>query len=726
MKSLFLSVAIFFFTFCTLKAQNEKRLINIEKAIDEIELDGRLYEATWQNASSHSEFYKQYPIDEGIAEVKTEVSVSYNNDFLYVAAKCFYKGGKKTVVQSLKRDFSFPVTDAFGIFLDTFNDQTSGFSFAVNPYGSQREGALVDGGSNGVTTAWDQAWHSATSFTNEYWIAEIAIPFSSIRFKPGAKSWGINFARNDLSNNEVSCWNYVPKNFNVANMVNFGTLQWDNPIEKSGINATLIPYYALGFGDDYEANTRSNLSNAGIDAKIGLTASLNLDLTINPDFSQIEVDRQVTNLTRFSISFPERRSFFLENADLFSNLGFPQIRPFFSRRIGLNAGEIVPIIYGAKLSGKVNKNWRVGAMNLQTGLKSDNSNYSLAVVERKVLKRSSIVAFALNKQSFNDEGIKDFNRIYGTEWTYRSNKGKSYVEAFYQKAFTDEFDDNNNAFAIFASQDEKKFVIQTYFQRLEDNYTAEVGFTPRLFNYDALLDETFRDGYYNYFISGQYWMYPSSDFIFRHGPKAQTEFFYNNDLEETEQAQVYSYDVQLQNGANISLDYNVIAVNLKYNTDILRAGFTPLPPGEYKFQNGELAFISDRRKKLSYSLSSSYGGFYNGKRLNFSGDATYRINPKINLAANLTNDVIEFAEPYGSTTLTSFGINKEISFTTTLYWTTYLQFNTQAETIGVNSRFQWRYKPMSDLFLVYTDNYDNDLMELNRAFILKMVYWFGI
>lgn len=714
------------FSICSLNAQTEKRTINIERAIDAIELDGRLYETTWQNATSYSDFNKQYPIDEGTAEVKTEVQISYDSDFLYVAAKCFYKGEKKTVVQSLKRDFSFPVTDAFAIFLDTFNDQTSGFSFAVNPYGSQREGALVDGGASGVTTAWDQAWHSVTSFTNEYWIAEIAIPFSSIRFKPDSKSWGINFARNDLSNNEVSCWNFVPKNFNVANMVNFGTLVWDNPIEKGGINATLIPYYSIGFGDDYTKGTRSNLSNAGIDAKIGLTASLNLDLTVNPDFSQIEVDRQVTNLTRFSISFPEKRNFFLENADLFSNLGFPQIRPFFSRRIGLNAGEIVPILYGARLSGKVNKNWRVGAMNLQTGLNSDNSNYSLAVVERKVLKRSSIVAFTLHKQSFNDEDINDFNRIYGTEWTYRSNKGKSYVETFFQKAYTEDFKDNNNAFAIFASQNEKKFRLRTYFQRLEDNYTAEVGFTPRLFNYDALLNQTFRDGYFNYFASGQYWFYPKADLIFRHGPIIETEFFFNNDWEETEQEQVYSYEVEFQSGAKVSADFISNQVQLKYYTDILRADFAPLPPQIYQYNSTKLAYRSDRRKKLSYNFSSSYGGFYNGTRFNFSGDATYRINPKINLAANFTNDIIEFAEPYGNTTLTSFGFNKEISFTTNLYWTTYLQFNTQAETIGVNSRFQWRYKPMSDLFLVYTDNYDNSLNELNRAFILKMVYWFGI
>ena len=211
--------------------------------------------------------------------------------------------------------------------------------------GVQREGLLSNGGGQGVTTIWDNKWTSEVKQFEDKWIVEMAIPFKSLRFKSGVDTWRINFSRNDLKRNENSVWSPVPRNFNVASLAFTGKLKFDEPKKKTSSNISIIPYVTAGVSQDYLTQTKEQYTyNGGLDAKIALSSSLNLDLTINPDFSQVEVDRQVTNLSRFSIFFPERRNFFIENSDLFERFGFRQIRPFFSRNIGLYKGQIVPIL----------------------------------------------------------------------------------------------------------------------------------------------------------------------------------------------------------------------------------------------------------------------------------------------------------------------------------------------------------------------------------------------
>ena len=234
------------------------------------------------------------------------------------------------------------------------------------------------------------------------WIGEMAIPFKSIRYKSGSKEWGINFSRLDLKANEKSAWAPVPRQFPSVSLAYTGVLVWDEapPIQKN--NISLIPY-VLGYADEEKSTFK-----IGGDAKFSLTPSLNLDLTINPDFSQADVDQQVTNLDRFELFFPERRQFFIENADLFANFGYSTIRPFFSRRIGLGT----PIQAGARLSGNIDNNWRVGLMNIQTQENEDiglpQQNFSVFTLQRKVQARSNINLMLVNKESFKDSDFSKF------------------------------------------------------------------------------------------------------------------------------------------------------------------------------------------------------------------------------------------------------------------------------------------------------------------------------
>jgi len=283
---------------------------------------------------------------------------------------------------------------------------------------------------------------------DDRWTVEMAIPFKTLRYETGRSIWGINFLRNDKKNNRQDAWAQVPRQFWFIDLGYTGQLQWDASPKKANGNISLIPYVNTNLFKDFEENTPTDYNlDVGVDAKIALTSSLNLDLTVNPDFSQVEVDQQVTNLTRFSIFLPERRTFFLENSDIFSNFGIPIAKPFFSRRIGLDAdGQSVPIAYGARVSGNVASGTRIGLMNVQTRSSEEQlaQNYSAAVVNQRIFGRSLIKGLFINRQSFEDGELSknDYNRNASLEFNYQNTDGTWQGWAGYHHSFKKEVTDD--------------------------------------------------------------------------------------------------------------------------------------------------------------------------------------------------------------------------------------------------------------------------------------------
>ena len=337
-------------------------------------------------------------MDTSLANVRTQVRMTYDDKNIYIIVHCYNKLAGPYMVESLKRDFNFGKNDNFLLFMDPFDDLTDGFSFGANAAGAQWDGRMYEGGK--VDLNWDTKWTSAITQDENKWIWEASIPFKSIRYKKGINEWGINFSRLDLKTTEKSAWAPVPRQFPTAALLIRALWSGIRPPPAAGTNISIIPYVLGAVSTDYINNKPTDYRNdIGGDAKIASTSSLNLDLTVNPDFSQVDVDRQVTNLDRFELFFPEKRQFFLENGDLFDNFGYPDIRPFFSRRIGLNA----PIQFGARLTGKINKQWRVGLMDLQTGHSNTNDvaaqNFGVLTLQRRVFSRSNIGFIFINKQA---------------------------------------------------------------------------------------------------------------------------------------------------------------------------------------------------------------------------------------------------------------------------------------------------------------------------------------
>ncbi len=403
-----------------------------------VTIDGILDELIWSQAEKTTPFYRITPIDTGYARAQTEVMVAYDAEFIYMGIICYDPTPGKRPAESYRRDWNFMKNDNFFAAIDTYNDQTNGFAFGVNAVGGQWDGMQADGGK--VANEWDGKWYSAVKNNEDDWVAEFKIPFRTIRYQEGDTEWGINFSRLDLKTNEKSAWAPVPRQFASATLAFTGTLALESPLPKSGVRFSLIPYVLGQATHHKEAGDPIDFTgNAGLDAKVILSTSMNLDVTINPDYSQVEVDQQVTNLDRFELYFPEKRKFFLENSDLFANLGTQTIRPFFSRRIGLDS----PVIAGARLSGNAGENWRIGLMNMQTAVKdlSPADNFSVAVLQRKILSRSNVGVFMTNKQVLatpddTDYSGYDFNRVAGTEFNFASADNNWTGKVFYHHSFS--------------------------------------------------------------------------------------------------------------------------------------------------------------------------------------------------------------------------------------------------------------------------------------------------
>lgn len=740
--------AIFFslFVWNPLAGQSVKPTpaLHIKKATSKIIIDGELNEPDWQTAETAKDFFQNFPADTSFALIKTEAFVTYNDENFYVAAICYDSIKGDYVIQSLKRDFSYPISDAFAVFIDPFYDQTNGFCFSINPLGVQREGVLEGGGVMGVTTNWDNRWYSEVKRYEDKWIVEMAIPFKSIRFKEGITSWGINFSRNELKLNENSSWSPVPRNFNVSSLANTGELIWDSSPKKAGANISIIPYVIGSANEDFIGDSVPRYKpNAGMDAKIAVTSSMNLDLTINPDFSQVEVDRQVTNLARFSLFFPEKRQFFIENSDLFSQFGFRQIRPFFSRRIGLYNGKAIPIIAGARLSGKVDENWRIGAMNMQTARDSalglEAQNYSVMAFQRKVFSRSNIAGIFVNRQGFRNKDMmaNDFNRVVGLDYNLASANNEWFGKIFYHQSIVPELSykpgekskirfNDNYSHASFLLYNTRRIFAMWNHEYAGKNYSADVGFVPRIENYDAASAKVNYYSYWRFEPEVSYKFYPKSKFINYHGPEIYSSIYLDSAFQTTESFTKVGYLLKFANTSEVSIEAHKHFTKLFFPTDILQAGGIPLPAEHYHYNMVKINLLSNQRRKLNARISARYGGFYNGYFTATDGDIYFRIQPWGILGLNYSIDDIHLPSPYNSATLILLGPSFELSFTKSLFFTTFIQYNTQADNININSRLQWRFKPMSDFFVVYSDNYDSKLGKKNRAIVLKFVYWFTV
>jgi hypothetical protein len=678
-------------------------------------IDGILDEELWSKAEKTSPFFRITPIDTGYAIAQTEVMVAYDDAFIYMGIICYDPSPGRRPAESYRRDWSFNRNDNFFAAIDTYNDQTNGFAFGVNAVGGQWDGMQSNGGI--VANDWDGKWYSAVQNYEDRWVAEFKIPFRTIRFHEGDTEWGINFSRLDLKTNEKSAWAPVPRQFASATLAFTGTLALESPLPKSGVRFSLIPYVSGKATKDNESgNPTAYKANAGLDAKVILSTSLNMDVTINPDYSQVEVDRQVTNLDRFEIFFPEKRKFFLENSDLFANLGDQNLRPFFSRRIGLNQ----PVIAGARLSGSAGENWRIGLMDMQTAATDEYSadNFSVAVLQRKVLSRSNVGAFLTNKQvisSPNDStSYYDYNRVAGGEFNFASADNNWTGKAFYHYSFNPGPSGNRFATSAMVAYKTETFSAGWNQAYVGANYLAEMGYVRR-------------NAYHQSNPSVGYKFYTMSDRIVSHGPDLEADIIFDPNLNLTDREIELGYSLTWRDRSSISLGVENSYIMLLEPFDPTHTGGVEIPAGsEFNENEVSLMYMSTMKRLFTFMAATRYGGFYGGTRTSLEAEINYRVQPYGSLSLVAAYNKVLMPDPYTSADLVLVGPKLDITFTEKLFFTTFVQYNNQIDNVNVNMRLQWRYAPVSDLYIVYTENsYPSGWTTKNRGIAVKLSYWFN-
>ena len=718
----------------------KERQVHISRTNDKMIIDGELNEPYWQQARPADNFFNKSPTDIGHTKVRTEVRFAFDDNFMYIGA--IMNDVQEYIVQSLKRDQGIFNNDGIGIVIDPINQHTNGFYFSVNPYNAQSDDQIsssAGGSGERQSFSWDNKWYSSTKRHADKWIAEIAIPFKTLRYDPTITTWGVNFIRNDKKRNEFHSWTNVPLNFRGHDIGFTGALIWDQPAPRAGGNVSVIPFITQSLIEDKEdGEPMVGDFSAGFDAKIALTTQLNLDLTVNPDFSQVDVDRQVTNLTRFSIFFPERRNFFLENADLFAEYGIPPIRPFYSRRIGLdNDGNTVPIKAGARISGNITNKTRIGIMNMQTAKQDDFAaqNYSAVSVQQRVMSRSSIKTYFFNRQaSLNEQQktidpLSQFGRNAGLELSFSDENGNWRGWYGHHMSFKPGIKDDNYYLNGGASYSGRLFSTVFNFDLVGTNYYADMGFVQRIRNHDADRDTTIRVGYKSIDNRTEYRIVPKTGTINSHRFSLQNNIIWNPNGSFNERSNEFSYNLSFQNTSSIRAELNNQQSNLLFPVKFVDDdNAASLPVAKYKYSQVGFEYQTDNRKNISVEIGGTWGGFYNGNLYRYRAELNMRKQPVLNFAMQFEYNKLQFPGNYGEDKLFLIAPRLEVFFTTNLFWTTFFQFNTQNNNVNINSRFQWRYKPMSDIFLVFTDNYFSDpfLKNRNRAIVFKMNYWLNL
>ncbi|MDH5608057.1 MAG: carbohydrate binding family 9 domain-containing protein [Cyclobacteriaceae bacterium] len=695
----------------------------IKRSSTPIIIDGVMDEGAWDEADVATDFYMVLPMDTSAAKVRTEIRMTYDDHNIYLIATCYYAMPGPYFVESLRRDFSFGKNDNFIYFMDPFDDQTNGYTFGANAAGAQWDGILYEGGK--ADLSWDNKWVSEVRNDEEKYVFEMALPFKTIRYKEGILEWGINFSRLDLRTTEKSAWAPVPRQFPTASLAYTGTLVWDQPPPAPGTNVSVIPYVLGKTSRDYITNTGPDYSpQIGADAKIAITSSLNLDLTINPDFSQVDVDRQVTNLDRFELFFPERRQFFLENGDLFGNYGYPTIRPFFSRRIGLG----VPIRYGARLSGRINRNWRIGAMDMQTApvekLGLPAQNFAVMSIQRRVFSRSNISLLMVNKESIRytpdpTDSLPDYsvyNRNIGMEYNLASSNNLWTGKALFLKSFSPGFKADDMVQSANLRYSSRNWTIEWQHDYVGKNFISEAGYVPRN-NFIRLSPKIS----YNFF--------PTGEKILSHGPSLETNPAYKPNLEYTDNSTKIGYNISFRTRSSLKMYRSQDFVKILFKFDPTRSDKDSLDINTvHRWSSWGTEFVSKPQSMFTYGISTLYGGYYaGGSRFNVSADLGYRFQPYVNLSMTTSYNNLQMPMPWGNTVFWLIGPRVDVTMTNKLYFTAFMQYNQQTDNINLNTRFQWRFKPASDLFIVYTDNYLPEPFNVkSRALVVKFTYWISL
>ena len=705
------------------------RAVRLEEPLD---VDGELDERIYRDLPPASDFIQVLPDEGELATEQTEIWVAFDDENLYVSGRCLNAAPESEWVANDMRRDGMGLGQYVGILLDTFHDRRNAVELVINPLGGRLDGQITN--ERAWNGDWNPVWSVRVGRFDGGWSFEAAIPFKSLRYRPGrAQTWGFNVERRVVWKNELSALVPLPASWGYGAIMQVSQAATLVGLEApdAGLDLELKPY---AIGEASGVRTGSSLSNTttgdmGLDLKYGVTENLVADLTLNTDFAQVEADEQQINLTRFSLFFPEKREFFLENQGVFSFGGeagagqFAGISNtpilFYSRQIGLNEGREVPIDAGGRLTGRIGR-YSLGLLNIQTAdapaARAQATNFSVFRVRRDILRRSNVGALFTGR-SVSRAGPGS-NAAYGVDGLFSFHQNLN-ISTYWAETRTPEAGLGDDETSHRAQLD---YTGDRYGLRLErlavgEDFNPEIGFLRR---------------------SG----FEQSFGLFRFSPRPRSiesirQFFWEGQLDyitdrqgvlETRQTRG-RFAIELESGDLFDVVYN-------RNYEFLKRAFpigpgVTIPIGGYRFDDLEVGYWLGQQHRVSGRVSAQHGGFYGGTKTSlnlglgsaFSGTRV-EITPQLSIEPNVSFNRIDLPVGRFDTTLVStrtiYAVNP-LMFVSAL-----VQYNSATGSVGTNIRLRWEYHPGSELFVVYNENRDDALRPNrfprleNRAFIVKI------
>ena len=700
-----------------------------------------LGDPAWADVPFATGFRQTNPDEGQPATERTEVRVLFTADTLYVGVVCYDRDPDAIIVTDSRRDSSLSDSDSFQLIFDTFLDKQNGFVFGTSPAGQEYDGQVVNegvggsgmgrggasrGGGGGFNLNWDGVWQVRTQVSDIGWSAEFGIPFRTLRYPAGdSQTWGVNFQRTIRRRNETAYWAPLTLQYNLFRVSQAGQLRGLQVPAGDTENLQLTPYVtgeAIRLDADPARGTTA-VGDVGADLKYSVTSGLTLDATWNTDFAQVEVDEQQINLDRFNLYFPEKRPFFLENAGAFavSNAGGAvqgdpaQTELFFSRRIGIEQGRVVPILAGARLSGKVSNAVSVGFLNMQTeevdGLTPAN-NFTVARVRHDLPNRSSVGGLLVNRQATGRlAGDRDYNRTYAFDGRVGIGQDMD-ILGFVGRTDTPGREGRDHAYNVGANYESQTWRFQGGFMESGEDFNPEVGFARRV---------GFRkvDG-------GIFYTWRPENFLksFELRPHVTFNRFWDfNGFMETSLLHMDNR-WEFEDSSSLITAWNVRGEGVREAFEI--SGI-PVPPGEYEWSEGNIWFNYNRSAPVNAGVRLVFGGFFGGDILSVRSQLNARYAETFNFSLIWTRNDIDL--PAGSVVTNLVGTRVAYNFSPRLFAQSLVQYNDSDRLWSVNFRFGWLQDANTGLFLVYNET--EGIRQYipagaGRSLILKYSYLFDL
>ena len=695
-------------------------------------IDGLLDERSWQQATPVGDFVQTEPTEGQPATERTEVRLLYDNTAVYVGVICYDTDPSKIVATDSRRDSALNGQDSFQMILDTYHDRQSGFIFGTTPLGLQYDaqvrnegetqssgaptlGRTGGGSGGGLNVNWDGSWDVKTHVSDTGWTAEFRIPLRTLRYGPPPQVWGINFARAIERKREQVYWSPMSRAYNITRLSSAGDLRDLNVAAPR--NFKVMPYAVSSANRNFTPGAKTDGSGDwGADAKIGVTSSMNLDLTYNTDFAQVEVDEQQVNLTRFNLLFPEKRPFFLENRGLFAVGKNGEIDLFFSRRIGItDSGALVPIRGGTRLSGKV-AGMNVGLLDMQTERVGNTpaNNFGALRVAKDLPNRSSVGGIFVNRTATGSGvGSDNWNRSWATDAKWGIGEAWT-VSGFAARTETPGVAGRERAFSSGVQYQTRKR--RTFYEYTEvgDDFNPEVGFLER--------EDGFRQLFMGWYENVRTTALAAHK-VREWRPHYSYESFWGFDgFQETATLHMdNAWD--FENGNFISPAVNVQYEGLREPFEVYPGVI--VPAGSYRSPVAAGMGNTDRRKWLSFSGAYNIGGFLSGHQNSFAPQLNIRRGGAFTSSLRWTRNDINL--PQGDFVTNLGSLRLSYNFSTLINTQALIQYNDRTRRWSTNMRFTWQRSAATGLYVVYNDTEAfNGLGPVNRAFIIKYSHLFDV